>query len=73
MRRRPPPFVYDHAPTLLLLHTLGKTYGRPPSQWLGLQPSDLADQMLALDFDAAAWAIGADAETQLREAHAAQR
>lgn len=42
-------------------------YHRSPSSWLGLhQSTEVADHLLALDFDAACMRLGLDAEEQIR-------
>lgn len=54
--------------TLVMLYRLGKLFGRPPSQWLHLSISSTSDAVLALDFDAACYALGLDQDEQIAEA-----
>jgi hypothetical protein len=70
-------FVQQHHQFLFLLHTMGKTYGRAPSQWI-LNPSldpnrksrwSMREQLFALDFDAATLVLGIDMERRLSEEH----
>ena len=70
MRLLPQSFVSDQTPLLLMLYLAGKTFGRSPSTWLAMTTdprSAVADQMFALDFDAACLFIGLDAERVAQE------
>jgi hypothetical protein len=54
---------------LIMLHLLGKTYSRPPSQWI-IPTSNFStpsEQALALDLDAACMTIGLDFELQMQK------
>ena len=51
---------------LLQLYLLGKRFGQRPSEWLRLNEST-PEQAFALDFDAACWELGRDAEERALE------
>ena len=59
---------------MLLLYQLGRHFQRPPSAWI-LPKSNLSavEAVFALDFDAACFRIGLDAEEQIRRSREDKR